>query len=306
LKRKGHLKKQTVESLNKTFDNEIEQIDQSLFKISKLLMLCYGEAGATVVSRMINNESAVLDFANERGNKVMAIFAYCDIRNFTDATEVFQETVISFVNHVANIVHTQTVRHGGQPNKNIGDAFLLVWRLSKTPEEFHKLKPIVKKATTLKKENLNSYETKNDINDNLQKEASIMADLSLLSVLKITASVYHSKELQRYNDDPIMNKRMPGFKLKLGFGIHLGWAIEGLIGSSFKADASYLSPNVNRSARLEAATKQYGVQTLLSDAVFSLLSNPYKAITRIVDCVSFSSKRKDYSDIYTVDIDMGN
>lgn len=113
LKRKGHLKKQTVESLNKTFDNEIEQIDQSLFKISKLLMLCYGEAGATVVSRMINNESAVLDFANERGNKVMAIFAYCDIRNFTDATEVFQETVISFVNHVANIVHTQTVRHGG-------------------------------------------------------------------------------------------------------------------------------------------------------------------------------------------------
>jgi hypothetical protein len=89
MQRKGHIKKQNVENLTKTFDNEIEQIDQSLFKISKLLMLCYGEAGATVVSRMINNESAILDFAKERGNKVMAIFAYCDIRNFCDATEVF-------------------------------------------------------------------------------------------------------------------------------------------------------------------------------------------------------------------------
>ena len=56
-----------------------------------------------------------------------------------------------------------------------------------------------------------------------------------------------------------MNKRIPGFKVKLGFGLHLGWAIEGMIGSSFKADASYLSPNVNKSMRLEAATKQDGV-----------------------------------------------
>jgi hypothetical protein len=30
--------------------------------------------------------------------------------------------------------------------------------------------------------------------------------------------------------------------VKLGFGMHVGWAIEGMIGSNFKADASYLSP----------------------------------------------------------------
>ena len=42
--------------------------------------------------------------------------------------------------------------------------------------------------------------------------------------------------------------------------MHFGWAIEGAIGSPLKIDASYLSPNVNLSSRLEAATKQYGVQ----------------------------------------------
>jgi len=49
----------------------------------------------------------------------------------------------------------------------------------------------------------------------------------------------------------------------MGFGLHVGWAIEGaigifniiIIGSVFKIDASYLSPNVNMASRLEAATK---------------------------------------------------
>lgn len=56
-----------VQSLKQSFDNEIEMIDDSLFKISKLLMLCYGEAGATIVSKMINSDSSILDFAEERG-----------------------------------------------------------------------------------------------------------------------------------------------------------------------------------------------------------------------------------------------
>ena len=41
----------------------------------------------------------------------------------------------------------------------------------------------------------------------------------------------------------------------MGFGLHMGWAIEGPIGSCFKIDASYISPNVNIASRLEAATK---------------------------------------------------
>lgn len=44
--------------------------------------------------------------------------------------------------------------------------------------------------------------------------------------------------------------------VRLGWGLHAGWAIEGAIGSDHKIDASYLSPHVNISARLEGATKQ--------------------------------------------------
>ena len=43
----------------------------------------------------------------------------------------------------------------------------------------------------------------------------------------------------------------------MGYGLHTtqaGQSIEGAIGSDFKIDASYLSPNVNLASRIEAAT----------------------------------------------------
>ena len=36
---------------------------------------------------------------------------------------------MEFVNSIAKIVHMEVSLHGGSPNKNIGDAFLLVWKL---------------------------------------------------------------------------------------------------------------------------------------------------------------------------------
>jgi len=58
----------------------------------------------------------------------------------------------------------------------------------------------------------------------------------------------------------------------MGFGLHHGWAIEGAIGSFFKVDASYLSPNVNMASRLQAATKQFGTEILLSGDMRDILS----------------------------------
>lgn len=69
-----------------------------------------------------------------------------------------------------------------------------------------------------------------------------------------------------------MISKVNNFKVSLGFGMHYGWAIEGAIGSGHKVDLSYLSPNVNLSSRLAAATRQYGVDLLFSQSVYKLLS----------------------------------
>lgn len=63
----------------------------------------------------------------------------------------------------------------------------------------------------------------------------------------------------------------------MGFGLHVGWAIEGAIGSEFKIDASYLSPNVNMASRLEAATKQFGVSLLISGPLRNICTETCQA-----------------------------
>jgi len=40
-----------------------------------------------------------------------------------------QEDVMVFVNTIADIVHRAVKENEGAPNKNIGEAFLVVWRL---------------------------------------------------------------------------------------------------------------------------------------------------------------------------------
>jgi hypothetical protein len=89
----------------------------------------------------------------------------------------------------------------------------------------------------------------------------------------------------------------------MGFGLHVGWAIEGAIGSIHKIDASYLSPNVNISARLEAATKQYGVPILISGQVYDLLSPFVKKYCREIDRVTVKGSMFPIR-LYTVDLDI--
>ena len=79
--------------------------------------------------------------------------------------------------------------------------------------------------------------------------------MSAISFLLLIAGLKKSRKMLKYNQHKELNKRMPNYEVKLGSGLHMGYAIEGAIGSYYKIDASYLSPNVNMAARLEGATK---------------------------------------------------
>ena len=105
-------------------------LEQTIIKIGALLALGFGEAGAKIIADNMANTGDVDPMIP--GNKVVAIFGFCDIREFTDTTEILQEEVMLFVNEIAEIVHGIVDSYSGAANKNIGDAFLLVW---KYPEE---------------------------------------------------------------------------------------------------------------------------------------------------------------------------
>lgn len=91
----------------------------------------------------------------------------------------------------------------------------------------------------------------------------------------------------------------------MGFGLHVGWAIEGAIGSFYKIDASYLSPNVNMASRLEGATKQFGVPLLISGDLYDNLTSMAKSYMRKIDRVAVKGSRKPI-ELYTCDLDPSN
>jgi hypothetical protein len=105
------------------------------------------------------------------------------------------------------------------------------------------------------KEEAYNIEADNNIIWKDPKLVQMISECALISFMKIQAKLNREPKILRYRKDRRLLDRMPGYKVKMGFGLHMGWGIEGAIGSEFKIDASYLSPNVNMASRLEAATK---------------------------------------------------
>lgn len=276
--------------------DETGMIKTALNKVTRLLRVGFGEAGAEIIAG--NMEAGDSFSAVVEGQKVYGIFGFCDIRRFTDTTEALEEKVMSFVNTIGEVVHNAVVAHHGAPNKNIGDAFLLVWKM--------KLESAYKKKTRALRSGseqgslspgivppTNSGQTKDEQERmNLEKEhATTHALVSFLECIQgLDSNDYLKDEI--YTDPRLIKHMGADYSVKMGYGLHYGWAIEGAIGSEHKVDASYLSPNVNMAARLEAATKQYGVPILMSDAFYDLLSPSMKGRCRKLDRVTVKGSVK--------------
>eukprot|EP01031_Cornospumella_fuschlensis_P027048 gene27048-32682_t len=231
----------------------------TITKIGGLMRVGFGEAGASIIAKNLADSSGGKLNLMGSGTMIHSIFGFCDVRQFTDTTECLQEEVMLFVNRIAHILHSIVVQCSGAANKNIGDAFLLTWKID------DKFSP---------------------------DQIAALADQALLTFVKAFV------ELSRYSEficnfSPAattrLYKRFPDYAVRIGSGLHVGWAIEGAIGSNRKIDASYLSPHVNASEFLESSTKAYGVSLLMSEPFFQLLSPSAAKYCRQVDRIRRSA-----------------
>ena len=237
------------------------------------------------VSRHHRSEGQNLNFTHGtdrmnllgNGRKIHSIFGFCDVRQFTDTTECLQEEVMLFVNRIAHILHSIVVQCDGAVNKNVGVAFLLTWKI--------------------------------DIANVTHgcEDHNYAADKALYSFVKTMIEMCrHEDFLCKFSPRTLseLYERMPGYKCRIGCGLHFGWAIEGAIGSSKKIDASYISPHVYMTESLEGATKEYGTSILMSEPFYDLLSKEAMAGCRKVDIVKKRDSERVTS-LYTYDIDLG-
>jgi class 3 adenylate cyclase len=257
---------------------ETTRLIRTISKIAGLMRVGFGEAGADIIGQNLNFTHGT-DRMNLLGNgrKIHSIFGFCDVRQFTDTTECLQEEVMLFVNRIAHILHSIVVQCDGAVNKNVGDAFLLTWKI--------------------------------DIANVTHgcEDHNYAADKALYSFVKTMIEMCrHEDFLCKFSPRTLseLYERMPGYKCRIGCGLHFGWAIEGAIGSSKKIDASYISPHVYMTESLECATKEYGTSILMSEPFYDLLSKEAMAGCRKVDIVKKRDSERVIS-LYTYDIDLG-
>lgn len=247
-------------------------LEKTIVKLGSLLALGFGEAGAQIIAaNMVGNSSGVNVMLP--GRLVDCIIGHARILNFSVATQVLQSRVMTFVNQVAEIVHGVVEEHLGSANRNNGDTFLLIWRISE-----HEQNGI--SATTI-------------------------ADMSLLTFAKIIGAVHRSSTLAQYRGHPgLQNKLGSRYRVHLTCGLHCGWAIEGAVGSEYKIEASYLSPNVSVAVNIEDATSVYGVSFLASEAVVTLAHDEMRRKCRVIDCVLIPGSSVPL-ELYSLDLDEG-
>ena len=172
---------------------------------------------------------------------------------FALLTDCLQESIMLFVNHVAGVVHKVVHGHAGSCNKNIGEAWLVVWPL-KSATDSGAVLPRGSEVEAL-----------------TGGTGHTTADCAVAAFALAPLLIKGNDQIAQLSQRAELQRASPGYEISMGYGLHSGWAIEGAIGSDLKIDASYLSPNVNLASRLEAATKQYRVPLLFSSDVRALL-----------------------------------
>jgi hypothetical protein len=344
---------------------ETQLLEKSIRNIGVLLQIGLGQAGTEIIGKNMTGAGG-LDVMLP-GKKITCVFGFGIIDHFIESCSCLEEKICMYTNLIASIVHRDTHQYYGAANKNIGQAFLLCWRICEgmlpglrdhrdnSTEAGKDESKVGEAAAALVgdgKASLRSSDVgdtgsakaypdersdqrrdghgegadgasdgasaeggrgreglpsagvdelvlsrqmgqrqgqggvsaaealKNIMRDQererqaranpiMLKGGGIkarmvppqeMVDSALTAFLKIRVDLHHANADMRKGQLGTYNKEHArelgdGYEVEMGFGLHIGWAIEGAIGSKFKIDASYLSPYVNPHRNLLKCTR---------------------------------------------------
>jgi len=307
---------------------ETEQLISAVTKITDLLRKCWGVAGAGIISSNLAREEDGLTAVFNPcvpGRLVYALFGFAAIKGFDHMLRSLGEDIMVLINDVAAVLHGEVYRWGfgdsGQCNKNLGAAFLMVYRIGDVKEvkekrdratdvifdsvntEKERAKP---SSVIRRRKNRKAATFAASANAKLKKKVmkvpkaprseslalsslpgiNTFTDRAVLGMLKTYAGIYRDQNVLNWRDDFRLGAGVGAFSVDMIFGMDAGWAVEGAVGSEYKIDATYLSPHVNMASRMMSACKSFGVSNLISQAVQELLSEQARAKFRHLDTVT--------------------
>ena len=218
---------------------ETSALIKALLKLATLLRVALGPTGKDFYSAVVSSDSKSNNNNNNGGSSVggmmaltgvrrSGIYMFCDIRSFTDTTEVLQADVFLWMNKIAGIVHGICGRFDGNAVKHVGDAFLLVWSL---PYDADFEEEGGERYASFKSSRFSSAElpTIGEARGvELKKRGRAQSEKCLVAVVKVVAELHMDGSLFEFCSDKAKDVlEAKGLtQVKLGFGIHAGNSIQ--------------------------------------------------------------------------------
>lgn len=109
----------------------------------------------------------------------------------------------------------------------------------------------------------------------------------------VEAAIEFHKRLQEFNEEanPLTTP------VRVGLGVHLGDVALGVVGEENRLEGTVISDAVNLASRLEAMTKQFGIQALVSGEVVKDLEEDHTYMFRYIGKIKAKGKH-NYSNLH--------
>lgn len=121
------------------------------------------------------------------------------------------------------------------------------------------------------------FDSRGEAHQSIHAGNAVQTAIQMIDVLKV-----YNKHQMKLGYPPI----------SIGIGIHTGSVIIGTVGSQDRMDSTVLGDSVNLASRLEALTKSYGVNIIMSEETFGSLENPQSFRIRVLDWVRVRGRKK--------------
>lgn len=91
--------------------------------------------------------------------------------------------------------------------------------------------------------------------------------------------------------------------IRVGYGLHTGELVLGIVGEMERMQGAVVSDNVNLASRMEGLTRIYGAQIIISESTLNKLHNPHDFRTRYLDSVKVKGRqtRVNVFEVYDAD-----
>eukprot|EP00358_Blepharisma_japonicum_P000620 CAMPEP_0202953676 /NCGR_PEP_ID=MMETSP1395-20130829/47785_1 /ASSEMBLY_ACC=CAM_ASM_000871 /TAXON_ID=5961 /ORGANISM="Blepharisma japonicum, Strain Stock R1072" /LENGTH=477 /DNA_ID=CAMNT_0049667939 /DNA_START=800 /DNA_END=2234 /DNA_ORIENTATION=+ len=125
---------------------------------------------------------------------------------------------------------------------------------------------------------------------------------ALVSLIKVSAELHRATDIMAYKSNPkIVTKFGDNYLVDIAMTAHIGWIIQGPLGSTIKVAPGYISPSIDLCKKLLTAVDEFRVPMLLTEEFYRNLDEKGQSACRRIGNITIQELSETMG-LYTFDL----